>query len=87
MLIDDGVPKFSSLYAYIKIGIYIYIYAYIKIGMVLDCPNIPRIIHWGCPEDIETYMQETGRPGRVVYPLQLNSTVVSKFQLHIPAKK
>ena len=32
--------------------------------MGLDCPNVRRIIHWGPPEDIETFIQETGRAGR-----------------------
>ena len=29
-----------------------------------DCPNVRHVIYWGSPEDIESYMQETGRAGR-----------------------
>ena len=32
--------------------------------MGLDCPNVRRIIHWGPPKDIETFIQEAGRAGR-----------------------
>jgi len=32
--------------------------------MGLDCPNIRKVIHWGPPSDIESYLQETGRAGR-----------------------
>ena len=38
--------------------------ATVAFGMGLDSPNIRRIIHWGPPADIESYMQETGRTGR-----------------------
>ena len=27
--------------------------------MGLDCPNIRKVIHWGPPSDIESYLQET----------------------------
>ena len=33
-------------------------------GMGIDCSDIHRIIHWGTPQDIEQYVQETGRAGR-----------------------
>ena len=32
-------------------------------GMGIDCPNIRNIIHWGIPDSIEEYVQETGHCG------------------------
>ena len=32
--------------------------------MGVDCLGVERVIHWGPPNDVETYIQQTGRSGR-----------------------
>uniref|UniRef100_A0A1X7VJA5 DNA 3'-5' helicase n=1 Tax=Amphimedon queenslandica TaxID=400682 RepID=A0A1X7VJA5_AMPQE len=33
-------------------------------GMGVDCAGVERVIHWGPPNDVESYIQQTGRCGR-----------------------
>ena len=33
-------------------------------GMGIECVGVSRVIHWGPPNDVETYIQQTGRSGR-----------------------
>ena len=62
---NDILMAFSSPNSNLRIVI-----ATIAFGMGLDCPNVRRIIHWGPSDDIELYMQETGRGGRDMAPAQ-----------------
>ena len=36
----------------------------VAFSMGIDIPNIHTVIHWGPPNDFESYVQESGRGGR-----------------------
>ena len=39
-------------------------YAILAVGMGLDCTGVCQVIHVSAPDDVESYIQETGRGGR-----------------------
>lgn len=45
-------------------GVVRVVVATIAFGMGLDSPNVQSVIHWGAPNDMDMYVQETGRGGR-----------------------
>ena len=58
--IKDGVLKaFTQISSPLRIVI-----ATIAFGLGIDTPDIRYVVHWGPPEDIEQYVQATGRADR-----------------------
>ena len=56
---EQILKTFTSITSHVRVVI-----ATSSFGMGIDCPDIYKVIHWGTPEDIEQYVQETGRAGR-----------------------
>lgn len=38
--------------------------ATVAFGLGMNCPNIRLVMHWGLSQDMESYVQESGRAGR-----------------------
>ena len=60
----DSDIKDIILHQFIKQPIPRILIATIAFGMGVDSPNIQEVIHFGSPDSLENYIQETGRAGR-----------------------
>ena len=56
---DNILRQFTQLHSVLRVVI-----CTAAFGMGVDCVGVTRVIHWGPPNDIETYIQQTGRAGR-----------------------
>ena len=45
-------------------GVMRIILATVALGLGVNCPDVDRTVHYGCPETMEQYYQESGRGGR-----------------------
>ena len=57
--IKDSILKFFSTSSQLRVVV-----ATVTFGVDVDCPDVRQIIHLGPPEDVGSYIQETGSAGR-----------------------
>ena len=60
----DSVVKESIIDLFTKPSHFRVVVATVAFGMGIDCPDVRQVIHVGAPDDVESYIQETGRVGR-----------------------
>lgn len=56
---DNIVKSFTDPHGILRV-----IIATVAFGMGMDCHNVRHVIHWGPPDDLDMYIQESGRGGR-----------------------
>ena len=56
---DHIITSFKNPISSLRIVI-----ATIAFGLGIDCPNVRQVVHFGLPEDVESYVQHIGRAGR-----------------------
>ena len=62
--VTDQAHKDTTISLFTKPSQLRVVIATVAFGLGIDCPDVREIIHVGVPEDIESYIQETGRAGR-----------------------
>ena len=55
---DNILTSFQTLDSPLRVVI-----STIAFGMGVDCPDVRQVVHFGLPDDVESYIQETGRAG------------------------
>ena len=60
----DNTTKSTIMEQFTKPSQLRIVIATIAFGMGVDCPSVHQIIHLGPPDDLESYIQETGHAGR-----------------------
>uniref|UniRef100_A0A1X7TE05 DNA 3'-5' helicase n=1 Tax=Amphimedon queenslandica TaxID=400682 RepID=A0A1X7TE05_AMPQE len=77
--VRNTIPKQFSRESCLRIVI-----ATVAFGLGIDCPDVRKVLHFGVPEDVETYVQQVGRAGRdgrmSYYTLLFGSKPVSRFE-------
>ncbi len=56
---DNIVKSFGDPHGILRVVV-----ATVAFGMGMDCHNVRHVIHWGPPDDLDMYIQESGRGGR-----------------------
>ena len=56
--------KYTILAQFLRVSPLRVVIATIAFGMSIDCHDVRQTIHWGVSEDVEMYIQESGRAGR-----------------------
>ena len=59
----DSNVKECIIAAFTKQSTLCIVIATVAFGMGIDCPDIRLVIYLGSPNDMEAYVQETGRAG------------------------
>ncbi len=57
--IKDDIIRLFTMDSQLRVVI-----ATVAFGMGVDCRDVREVIHLGAPDDLESYIQETGRAGR-----------------------
>ena len=61
---SDEVVKENIIKLFTSVSQLRVVISTVAFGMGIDCPDVENVIHLGPPDDLESYVQETGRGGR-----------------------